>query len=202
MKLHLDKIKASPTRLAYHEDAAALNERLHEGHGGEDFRFPTGLDADLEHYRAGLDVVFEGPWEAVNRHFVERAWSDGLPIVPPTLDRVRAFLEFAERDPVEPLGVLLPDSRQATVWSVAVNGVMAGCRPEHFPVLLAIAEALADPGYGNEHSGDTTSAEMLVILMIVIIIFGANRLPQLGRGIGSAIKNFKEGIKDETTDKS
>ena len=43
--------------------------------------------------------------------------------------------------------------------------------------------------------------EMLVILAIVIIIFGANRLPQLGRGIGSAIKNFKEGIKseDETT---
>ncbi len=40
---------------------------------------------------------------------------------------------------------------------------------------------------------------MLVILAIVIIIFGANRLPQLGRGIGSAIKNFKDGIKDEDT---
>jgi sec-independent protein translocase protein TatA len=42
--------------------------------------------------------------------------------------------------------------------------------------------------------------ELMVILAIVIIIFGANRLPQLGRGIGSAIKNFKEGIKDETAD--
>ena len=42
--------------------------------------------------------------------------------------------------------------------------------------------------------------EMLIILFIVIIIFGANRLPQLGRGVGSAIKNFKEGIKDETAD--
>jgi sec-independent protein translocase protein TatA len=44
--------------------------------------------------------------------------------------------------------------------------------------------------------------ELVIILMIVIIIFGANRLPQLGRGIGSAIKNFKEGIKseDETAD--
>ena len=42
--------------------------------------------------------------------------------------------------------------------------------------------------------------EMLIILAIVIIIFGAHRLPQLGRGIGSAIKNFKEGIKDETAD--
>ncbi len=43
-------------------------------------------------------------------------------------------------------------------------------------------------------------AELMVILAIVIIIFGANRLPQLGRGIGSAIKNFKEGIKDDTAD--
>jgi sec-independent protein translocase protein TatA len=42
--------------------------------------------------------------------------------------------------------------------------------------------------------------ELVIILIIVIIIFGANRLPQLGRGIGSAIKNFKEGIKDETAD--
>ena len=40
--------------------------------------------------------------------------------------------------------------------------------------------------------------ELMIILFIVIIIFGANRLPQLGRGIGSAIKNFKDGIKDET----
>jgi sec-independent protein translocase protein TatA len=42
--------------------------------------------------------------------------------------------------------------------------------------------------------------ELMVILIIVIVIFGANRLPQLGKGIGSAIKNFKEGLKDETSD--
>jgi uncharacterized protein len=61
MKVTLDKIKASPTPLRYHEEAAALNARLHEGEsGGDDFRFPAGLEADLEHYRAGLDVVFEG----------------------------------------------------------------------------------------------------------------------------------------------
>jgi hypothetical protein len=111
-----------------------------------------------------LDVVFAGSSDQVSRYFVEREWSDGLPIVPPTIDRVRACLGFTDRDPAEPLGVLLPDNRQATVWSVAVNGVMAGCRPEQLPVLLAIVEAMADPGYGVEHSGDTTSAEMLVIL--------------------------------------
>ena len=42
--------------------------------------------------------------------------------------------------------------------------------------------------------------ELIVILVIVMVIFGANRLPQLGRGIGSAIKNFKEGLKDEAAD--
>jgi sec-independent protein translocase protein TatA len=42
--------------------------------------------------------------------------------------------------------------------------------------------------------------ELVIIFLIVVIIFGANRLPQLGKGIGSAIKNFKDGIKDETAD--
>ena len=42
--------------------------------------------------------------------------------------------------------------------------------------------------------------ELLVILVIVVVIFGANRLPQLGRGVGSAIRNFKDGLKDEASD--
>jgi sec-independent protein translocase protein TatA len=42
--------------------------------------------------------------------------------------------------------------------------------------------------------------ELLIILAIIVVIFGANRLPGLGRGIGSAIKNFKDGIKDEAAD--
>ena len=42
--------------------------------------------------------------------------------------------------------------------------------------------------------------ELLIILAIIIVIFGANRLPGLGKGIGSAIRNFKDGIKDETAD--
>jgi sec-independent protein translocase protein TatA len=42
--------------------------------------------------------------------------------------------------------------------------------------------------------------ELLIILFIVVLIFGANRLPQLGKGVGNAIRNFKEGIKDETAD--
>jgi hypothetical protein len=50
------------------------------------------------------------------------------------------------------------------VWSVAVNGVMAGCRPEYMPVLIALIEAMADPYYGVEHSGNTPGGETLIIL--------------------------------------
>ncbi len=54
--------------------------------------------------------------------------------------------------------------RRATVWNVAVNGVMAGCRPEYMPMLVALVEAMADPRYGVEHSGNTPGAETLIIL--------------------------------------
>ena len=98
------------------------------------------------------EIVFSGSFDEVNQYFLGREWSEGLPVVPPTPERVRAFLEFTDHDPHHVLGLLLPERREATVWNVAVNGVIAGCRPEYMPVLLAIAEALADPGFGIEHS--------------------------------------------------
>lgn len=110
------------------------------------------------------DVVFEGSFEEINRLYYENGWSDGLPIVPPTEAKVRAFLGFTHRDPDAVIGALPPDNRSATPWNVAVNGVMAGCRPEYMPVLLAIAEAMADSGYGVEHSGNTPGAETLIIV--------------------------------------
>jgi hypothetical protein len=110
------------------------------------------------------DIVFEGSFEEVNRLFVENGWSDGLPIVPPTPEKVREFLAFTGRPPDEVLGTLLPDNRTATVWNVAVNGVMAGCRPEYMPILVALVEAMVDPQYGVEHSGNTPGAETLIVL--------------------------------------
>lgn len=110
------------------------------------------------------DIVLEGTFDEVNRFFYENEWSDGLPIVPPTRERVAEFLRFIDRVPDEALGVLLPDRRQATIWNVAVNGVMAGCRPEYMPVLVALVEAMADPRYGVEHSGNTPGAETLIVL--------------------------------------
>ncbi|MFH1603081.1 MAG: UGSC family (seleno)protein, partial [Pseudomonadota bacterium] len=110
------------------------------------------------------DIVCRGTFEEVNDYFIDHELSDGLPIVPPTVEKVEAFLRYTDRQADEVLGVLLPDSRAASVWSVAVNGVMAGCRPEYMPVLVALIEAMADPEYGVEHSGNTPGGETLIVL--------------------------------------
>ena len=110
------------------------------------------------------DVVFKGTLDEVQDFFYKSMWSDGLPIIPPTLDRVEKFLRFTDRSPDEALGVLLPENRQATVWNVAVNGVMAGCRPEYMPVLIAAVEAICDPDFRIEDAGSTPGGEPLVIV--------------------------------------
>jgi len=110
------------------------------------------------------DVVFTGTFEEVNEYFLEREWSDGLPVVPPTAEKVEEFLKYTDRDPSEVLGVLKPENQEATIWNVAVNGVLSGCRPEYMPVLIGIVEALCDAGYGHEHLGNTPGSETAIVL--------------------------------------
>lgn len=110
-----------------------------------------------------LDVVASGTIDEINRRFVEEGWSDGLPIIPPTRDRVEKLIGDSGHDPWKTLGTAKSSGRDLTVWSVAVNAVMAGCHPDQLPILLALTEILADPSYGAEHSGNTTGADALVI---------------------------------------
>jgi len=131
----------------------------------------AGLTAALDDNRSiaadepqALDVVATGTIDDIVDLFNDRGWSDGLPIVPPTRERVEAFLAVTGHDPWRVIGVAKPSGREVTVWSVAVNGVMAGCRPEHLPVLLAAAEILTGAQYGAEHSGNTTGADALMVL--------------------------------------
>src|SRR5947208_2417656 len=94
---------------------------------------------------AATTFTFRGAYEAVDAHYHERGWTDGLPIVPPTEDAVAEFLTHTDRDPREIVGILPPRQGEATIERIAANAVMAGCRPEYFPVILAAIEALADP---------------------------------------------------------
>jgi hypothetical protein len=73
-----------------------------------------------------------------------RGWSDGLPLVPPTEERVRRMLDGTVRDPQEVLGLVPPDLAAATVEKIAINAVMAGCKPEYLPVVLAAVEAVLE----------------------------------------------------------
>ncbi|MFC1864861.1 hypothetical protein ACFLYG_03440 [Chloroflexota bacterium] len=128
-----------------------------------------GLTVQPEEAKVSLepgmrDIVFKGMLDEVNRFFYEKEWSEGLPIVPPTVDRVEEFLKYTNRPASEVIGVLLPDKRESTVWNVAVNGVMAGCRPEYMPVLIAIVEAMSDPKFGQEHLGHTPGTEVLITI--------------------------------------
>jgi len=80
--------------------------------------------------------------QAAIEHCYEQGWSDGLPLVPATQPLVDKFLVAAGRSPDEVIGRLPQLDRVVTVQLAAINAVMAGCRPEYFPVVLAAWEAL------------------------------------------------------------
>src|SRR5262245_56242898 len=80
----------------------------------------------------------------------ERGWTDGLPVVPPTPARVLRMLDGTSRAADEVVAVVPPDLVPATVEKVAINAVMAGCRPEYLPVVLAAVEAACTDSF-NMH---------------------------------------------------
>ena len=88
-------------------------------------------------------VVLGGDEDEIEAMF-DRGWSDGLPLVPPTQERVLRMLAGTSRDPQEVLGDVPPDLSPATVEKIAINAVMAGCKPEYLPVVLAAVEAILD----------------------------------------------------------
>ncbi|HWL60910.1 MAG TPA: hypothetical protein VNQ48_08515 [Microbacteriaceae bacterium] len=80
---------------------------------------------------------------AVIEHLYDRGWSDGLPLVPATESALATFLDSTSRDPDEVVARSMALDREATVRDVAVHAIMAGCRPEYFPVVLAAWDALS-----------------------------------------------------------
>jgi len=77
---------------------------------------------------------------------------------------VERFLRFTDRSPDEIIATVLPENREATVWNVAVNGVMAGCRPEYMPILLAAVEAISDQEFRLQDGASTPGWEPMIIL--------------------------------------
>ncbi len=110
------------------------------------------------------EIVFTGSLDDVEEHFLRKGWSDGLPVVPPTPDRVDRFLAATNENPDTVLGVLPPELREITITNIAVNGVMAGCRPEYMPVLVAVARCLMDPRFRVPDLTSTFGLEPLIVV--------------------------------------
>lgn len=86
-------------------------------------------------------------YDKMNHLFLKNGWSDGFPLVPPTLEKVRDMLSGTTRPEEEQICVLDPGGGIATVRKIAVNAVMAGCLPAHLPVIIAAVEAMSDPAF-------------------------------------------------------
>ena len=86
-----------------------------------------------------------GPWDDPVEACYDRDWTDGLPVVPPTDERILRMLGGTKRKPDEVVGLIPPNLVPCTVEKVAINAVMAGCRPEYMPLLLGILKACLDP---------------------------------------------------------
>ncbi len=95
--------------------------------------------------------------DAINTLYRERGWSDGLPIVPPTLERVERMLQQTSRKRGDIVARLAPGYGAATVERIAINAVLAGCDPDYLPVLIAAAEAVADPRFNLQGIQATTN---------------------------------------------
>jgi hypothetical protein len=111
-----------------------------------------------------------------NDLFTRNGWTDGLPIVPPTPELVGRSLEAALLEPESILGVEPVRGLVITAEKVAINAVMAGCRPEDFPVVAAAVEAMCEPAYLLHGSAASTggSAPLLIVSGPIRAAIGLN----------------------------
>ncbi len=148
---------------------------------------------------AELEDTFEAMYD--------RGWSDGLPVVPPTEARVARMLEGTTRSPDDVVTLVPPDLVECTVEKVAVNAVMAGCRPEYLPVVLTALEAACTPEF-NMHGLLATTFFSGPILIVngpvrqrIGMNSGVNALGQgnranstIGRALQLVVRNVGGGV--------
>ena len=145
------------------------------------------------------DLVLSGTFEEINESFRARNATDELPIIPPTVQKVEEFLRYTDRSPDEEIAILRPGNLRATPAVIAANAVMAGCRPEHMPILIAAVEAIADKKYNLDQLGTTGGVNPFLLINgpivkqlgikfdIGLISRGPN--PSIGRALGLIIRN-------------
>ncbi len=115
-------------------------------------------------------LTFEGSdlleaMETMNRQFLDWKWSDGFPLIPPTTERVQQMLTGTSKSPQDVIARLEPGFGVATVEKIAANAVMAGCRPEHLPVVITAVQCISDPHIYLRNKAMSTGPHAPLILV-------------------------------------
>jgi hypothetical protein len=109
-------------------------------------------------------VAMTGTLAETEQYFYDKGWTDGLPIIPPTAEKVAEMLKGTSHSPDEVITkTMWPDKLEVTVEKVAINGVMAGCRPEYMPVLLATVQAFSQFDYDSMVRSSNSFSFMQVV---------------------------------------
>ena len=108
--------------------------------------------SDLQSRR--IDV--ENSFDAIQDYYDEQGWTDGLPVVPATEELVRRMLAGSTGAPNDSLGIIQPRNGRVTLEKIAINAVMAGCRPEYFPVVVAAVKAMLQDEFNVAGVSSTT----------------------------------------------
>ena len=156
---------------------------------------------------------FSNPEEA-HEYYLANGLTDGLPIVPPTEERVRSMLDYAHLAPDEVVATEPVRQKQFTAEKIAVNAVMAGCKPEYFPVVVAAVSACCE-GPLNLHASSTSTNGVTVLVLVsgpyareigmnsgAVMMGNGNRAnATIGRAVNLVKSNFY-GSKPQDMDKS
>lgn len=102
---------------------------------------------------------------AMNELFLANEWGDGFPLIPPTPKAVSEALRHTKRDAQEVVAVLEPSFGVATVERIAINAVLAGCKPEYLPILIAAVQAISQPGFMLRDASVSTAAKAPLLLI-------------------------------------
>jgi len=165
-------VHAVPTTIALERDgtvsasvvgwsADALNELLPVRVPDDAPRWKPGCEARPA-YDAYRPARGQDDFDELEDMF-ERGWTDGLPVVPPTADRVAAML--GAFDPDRSLGAVPPGLGEATLERVAACAVLAGCKPAYFPVVVAAVEAMLEPAFNLHGQAVTTSPPGQIVIV-------------------------------------
>ena len=110
-------------------------------------------------------VEVEASYDVIQDYYERQGWTDGLPVVPATEDLVRKMLLPYGQDPSTSLGVVQPRNAEVTLEKVAINAVMAGCKPEHFPVVVAAVKAAMNPDFNMAGVQATTGGAAPAVIV-------------------------------------